>query len=157
MEQQCRGHTDMMTCGQFPSLAITFKRSMVSELPTISSSTWGLYFSTLFGVGLRLDNTFNFCVHTKEVHKKFRLQVLFPLRWPWRRMRDTRCWQLFLIERVFAFLHDHLSHFHGHLIKRNVAEQGRTDSSLSFRFFNQKINKAISNNCKPIFKRKNYV
>ena len=39
--------TEMMICGQFPSLAITFKRSIVSALPTTSSNVCGLYFSTL--------------------------------------------------------------------------------------------------------------
>lgn len=39
--------TEIMICGQFPSLAITFKRSIVSALPTTSSNVCGLYFSTL--------------------------------------------------------------------------------------------------------------
>ena len=39
--------TEIMMWGQFPSLAMTFRRSMVSELPTMSSSVFGLYFSTL--------------------------------------------------------------------------------------------------------------
>jgi hypothetical protein len=33
--------------GQLPSLAMTFKRSIVSSLPTTSSNTCGRYFSTL--------------------------------------------------------------------------------------------------------------
>lgn len=39
--------TEIMICGQFPSLAITFRRSIVSALPTTSSNVCGLYFSTL--------------------------------------------------------------------------------------------------------------
>jgi hypothetical protein len=39
--------TEIIMCGQFPSLAITFKRSIVSALPTTSSNVCGLYFSTL--------------------------------------------------------------------------------------------------------------
>jgi hypothetical protein len=36
----------MMICGMLPSSAITFNLSIVSELPTISSSFLGRYFST---------------------------------------------------------------------------------------------------------------
>jgi hypothetical protein len=39
--------TEIMMCGQLPSRAITFSRSMVSLLPTTSSRTLGRYFSTL--------------------------------------------------------------------------------------------------------------
>lgn len=39
--------TEMIICGTFPSSAITFNLSTVSLFPTISSNTWGLYFSTL--------------------------------------------------------------------------------------------------------------
>ena len=45
-EEQVRS-TEIIICGQFPSLAITFKRSIVSALPTTSSNVCGLYFSTL--------------------------------------------------------------------------------------------------------------
>ena len=37
----------MIICGQFPSRAMTFNLSIVSALPTTSSSTCGRYFSTL--------------------------------------------------------------------------------------------------------------
>lgn len=40
-------HTDIIIWGQFPSLAMTFSRSMVSELPTTSTNLSGRYFSTL--------------------------------------------------------------------------------------------------------------
>jgi len=39
--------TEMMICGTFPSSAMTFNRSTVSELPTTSSRRIGRYFSTL--------------------------------------------------------------------------------------------------------------
>jgi hypothetical protein len=39
--------TEIIRCGQFPSLAITLSLSIVSWLPTMSSSTRGRYFSTL--------------------------------------------------------------------------------------------------------------
>lgn len=41
------GIPEMMICGTLPSSAMTFNRSMVSELPTISSKRTGRYFSTL--------------------------------------------------------------------------------------------------------------
>jgi len=41
------GIPEIITCGMFPSLAIILRRSIVSELPTISSKYTGLYFSTL--------------------------------------------------------------------------------------------------------------
>ncbi len=41
------GMPEIMTWGMLPSLAIIFRRSMVSVLPTISSRYTGLYFSTL--------------------------------------------------------------------------------------------------------------
>jgi hypothetical protein len=40
-------HTEIIICGQFPSFAITFNRSIVSSFPTTSSKTFGRYFSTL--------------------------------------------------------------------------------------------------------------
>lgn len=41
------GIPDIITCGMFPSLAMILRRSIVSELPTMSSRYTGLYFSTL--------------------------------------------------------------------------------------------------------------
>ena len=46
--------TEMMICGQFPSRAMTFSRSIVSEFPTMSSRSDGLYFSTLCGYKRRV-------------------------------------------------------------------------------------------------------
>lgn len=48
--------TEMMMCGIFPSCAMTFSRSTVSEFPTTSSRYTGRYFSTLRGGGLRQSN-----------------------------------------------------------------------------------------------------
>lgn len=46
-------HTEIIICGQFPSFAITFNRSIVSSFPTTSSKTFGRYFSTLGGARTR--------------------------------------------------------------------------------------------------------
>jgi hypothetical protein len=47
IEMEKFSRTDIIICGQFPSFAITLSLSMVSTLPTTSSKTCGLYFSTL--------------------------------------------------------------------------------------------------------------
>jgi hypothetical protein len=57
--------TDIIIWGQFPSLAMTFRRSIVSLLPTMSSKMWGRYFSTLLDISQSLKHS------TEDVPRKF--------------------------------------------------------------------------------------
>lgn len=62
--------TEIMICGQFPSLAMTLSRSMVSAFPTTSSKVSGRYFSTLSG-RVSVANDAEHAVHTMEAHIRY--------------------------------------------------------------------------------------